>query len=75
MNENDNIQATNNMDDKINIWMKIKNIYEMMKYHMHETKSSSIWFNNIHMGNYICVWFHPWTQFHWCQQSFIHFIN
>jgi hypothetical protein len=26
MNENDNIQATNNMDDKINIWMKIKNI-------------------------------------------------
>jgi hypothetical protein len=55
MNENDNIQATNNMHDKINIWMKIKNIYEMMKYHMHETKSSSIWLNNIHMGNNIYV--------------------
>jgi hypothetical protein len=48
MNENDNIQA-------INIWMKIKNIYETMKYHMHETKSSSIWLNNIHNSNNICV--------------------
>jgi hypothetical protein len=55
MNENDNIQAPNNMDDKINIWMKNKNIHEMMKYHMHETKSSSIWLNNICMGNNICV--------------------